>query len=69
MHEINTMIMVITKVDHEGGGVETEMIAIRPKRILKGLGMTIRRSCHQSQWLLGAQDVPANSLFPVDYVV
>ena len=45
--EMTTIIMIITKVGQEGSGVETEMIAIRHKRILNGLGIVIRRSRHQ----------------------
>jgi hypothetical protein len=34
------------KVLHVGGGIATEMMAMRVSRRLNGVGMTDRRSCH-----------------------
>src|SRR5579871_6368793 len=46
--EMKIIKIIIPNVDQEGLGVEMEIIAISPKRILKGLGITTKRSCHQA---------------------
>jgi hypothetical protein len=50
--EMAIMMIKIVKVDHVGGGVAAEMIASMPRRILKGFGMTISKSCHQARGFL-----------------
>jgi hypothetical protein len=45
--EMMIMMMSRMKVLQAGGGVATEMIASKQRRILKGFGMIARSSCHQ----------------------
>jgi hypothetical protein len=45
--EIKIMMTRRMKVLQAGGGVATEIMASKPRRILKGFGMIDKRSCHQ----------------------
>ena len=45
--EITIIMMSRTKVLQAGGGVATEIIASKARRMLKGFGIIERSSCHQ----------------------